>query len=352
MKIHKICLIGCGVAGTILLLKLLETIAPEDICVIDPAFDGGDLMRHWSDVKSNTTWQQFLDATDKLSVAKPIIDRRRDKFDPTKITPVWELSRSLSLALNLSLKMMDANTCYGRIAAYNSETSTWKIQLESPGCKGIRYAKILLFAPGGVPKQVNLTKHQILLEIALDSTRLARSIEPGQHVLVFGLSHSGTLVVRNLIKLGVKVSVVYRTPQPFMFSRDGVYTGLKQESAVFADELLANPLDTQQLEFIKSDDAEATIRAYSKCDAVISAIGFIKNTSTCAFTVDENPIDISAYDTKTGALTNAPNAFGIGIAYPSTTLYQGKIYEDAGVTTFVNHALEMAPEILEKVAAL
>ena len=91
MKLHKIALIGCGVSGTILLLKLLESVQPEDICVIDPAFDGGDLARHWSEVNSNTTWGQFLDATDKLILAKSVVDKKRTKYDPNSITPVYEL---------------------------------------------------------------------------------------------------------------------------------------------------------------------------------------------------------------------------------------------------------------------
>ena len=79
-KVYYICLIGCGVSGTILLLKLLETISPENICVVDPAFDGGDLMRRWSDINSNTTWQEFLNATDKLVIAKPVIDKVKGKI--------------------------------------------------------------------------------------------------------------------------------------------------------------------------------------------------------------------------------------------------------------------------------
>ena len=70
------------------------------------------------------------------------------------------------------------------------------------------------------------------------------------------------------------------------------------------------------------------------------------------FAIDSHGIDVSSYDTKSGALTNAPNAFGVGIAYPNTTTYEGKIYEDVGVTSFVNHTLNIVPGILEIVAAL
>jgi len=344
-KIHKICLIGCGVSGTVFLLKLLETIAPEDICMVDPAFDGGDLARHWSAINSNTTWQLFLDSIDKLPIAKSYIDKRRDKFALDSITPVWELSNTLRQAMSIHMRGIDSSTCYAKSANYDTEAGVWTIRLESPGCSGIKKAKTILFAPGGIPKQVNLSKHQIPLEIALDSSRLARVIEPGQHILLFGLAHSGVLVLRNLLALDTRVSVIYRTAKPFAFARDGAYQGIKQEAATFADELLANP--NPNVTFIQSSDAELTIRAYTQCTAVISAIGFSKNTGSCTFSVDGNLISQKEYDPSTAVLVNAPHAFGFGIAYPSVTNYEGKIYEDAGVYSFVNHALATYQNILD-----
>ena len=344
MSVYDICVIGCGVSGTILLLKLLETISPEKICVVDPAFDGGDLARHWSDVYSNTPWSLFLSSTDKLPLAKSAIDKRRDKYNPDDITPVWELSKGLSAALNPYLKEMDVNTCFVKCAQYDSERATWKVTLDSPGCSGLRYAKKIIYAPGGVPKQVNLSKPQVPLEVALDSARLKRAVEAGQRVLLFGLSHSGVLVVRNLIRLGVRVSAIYRTPKPFVFAADGAYHGIKRDAADYANELLANP--NELLTLIPSNDAEATIRAYNGCDAIISAIGFVKNTATCIFKVDGEVVDAAKYNTETGVIEAAPSAWGFGLAYPSTTTYEGKVYEDAGVSTFINHAIHITPGIL------
>jgi hypothetical protein len=344
MSVYDICVIGCGVAGTILLLKLLETIPADKICVVDPAFDGGDLARHWSDVYSNTPWSLFLTSTEKLPVAKRAIDKRRDKYKPDDITPVWELSKGLSAALNPYLKEMDVNTCFVKEAQYNSKSALWELTLDSPGCSAVRYAKKIVYAPGGIPKQVNLSKPQIPLEIALDTGRLQRAIEPGQHILLFGLSHSGVLVVRNLIKLGIHVSAIYRTPKPFIFASDGAYHGIKRDAADYAHELLAKP--NELLTLISSNDAEATIREYNRCDAIISAIGFVKNTKTCIIKVDGDIIDATKYNPQTGAIESAPFAWGIGIAYPSITTYEGKVYEDAGVASFVDHAIRIVPGIL------
>jgi hypothetical protein len=342
MSTYDVCVIGCGVAGTIILLKLLESISPDKICVVDPAFDGGDLARNWSDIKSNTPWSLFLSSTEKLPVAKAAIDKRRDKYNPDDITPVWELSKSLSIALIPYLKEMDTNTCFAREAQYESTSGLWKITLD--GCSLTRYAKKIVYAPGGIPKQVNLSKPQIPLEVALDNARLQRAIEPGQHILLFGLSHSGVLVVRNLLNLGVYVSVIYRTHTPFVFASDGAYQGIKAEAANVARELLATP--NEHLTLIQSSDAPAVIRAFNRCDAIISAIGFVKNTNTCVFKVDGEIIDSAKYNSQTGKIDAASQLWGIGLAYPSTTTYDGKVYEDAGVASFINHAIEIVPGIL------
>ena len=342
MSVYDICVIGCGVSGTIILLKLLETVSPDKICVVDPAFDGGDLARNWSDIKTNTPWSLFLSSTDKLSVAKAAIDKRRNKYNPDDITPVWELSKSLSSALIPYLKEMDTNTCFAREAHYDSASGLWKITLD--GCSLTRYAKKIIYAPGGIPKQVNLSKPQIPLEVALDNSRLQRAIDPGQNILLFGLSHSGVLVVRNLLNLGVNVSVIYRTATPFVFASDGAYQGIKAEAANIARELIETP--NEHLTLIKSNDASAAIRAFNRCDAIISAIGFSKNTSTCVFKIDGGVIDASKYDSQTGKIEAASNMWGFGLAYPSTTTYEGKVYEDAGVSSFIDHAIEIVPGIL------
>ena len=343
-KPYKICLVGCGVAGSLLLLKLLETVDPSEICVIDPAFDGGALARQWSEVLSNSPWGNFLEFGGKLTLLKPFLDKKQDKYAPEAVLPVGEFSHTLRQALAPHLLKIDANTCYVKSVNYDSATALWQIQMDSPGCSGLRHAQTIVYSPGGIPKQVNLSKRQIPLEVSLDPMRLSRYVEPGQRILLFGLSHSGTLALKNLLALGVQVSAIYRTPTPFQFQRDGIFCGIKQTAAQFADELLATPNDLATL--IPAMDAEATIRAYNKCDAIISAIGFVKNTKSMEASLDGQPLDLVAYDSQTGAIGAAPHAFGFGMAYPSLAPFEGKLYEEAGIEAFVNHLEALVPAIL------
>ena len=349
---HKVCIIGCGVSGSLLLLKLLETFntnsnhSNHDICVIDPAFDGGDLGRRWPEVLSNSTWGNFLEFGGKLSLLKPYLDTKRDKYAPEAVTPVWELSNTIRQALAPHLQSIDANTCYVQSVDYSTQDQLWTIHMKNQDCQIVRQAKTIIYAPGGNPKQMNLfAKPQIPLEAALNPKRLASYVDPSQHILLFGLSHSGTLILKNLVAAGVRVSAVHRSEMPFQFQRDGVFNGIKQTAAAFADELLANP--NPLVHFINVvNDTEGLLRAYTNCDDIICATGFDKNTSSMEASVDGVPVDLAKYDSATGALAAAPNAFGLGMAYPSLATFEGKLYEEAGIESFVNHLDSIIPAIL------
>jgi len=336
MKVYKICVIGCGISGSLLLLKLLETIKPNDICCIDPAFDGGDLGRRWADVTSNTIWQQFISALDSVPNAQKALKERISLYEPTSLTPVCELSRVLRDALRPYLHEIDAHTTYATSANYSSEDDVWTITLQDGA---IRKAKTIVYSPGGNPKQVNLPKYQIPLEIALDSQRLARQVEAGQPILLFGLANSGVLVLKNLLKLGAEVRVIYRTPKPFVYVRDGVPGGIKQEAAQFADEITNAPNESCRL--IHSSDIEGCIRAYNECNTIISAIGFTKNSNSCKVLVDSVAVDT--------AVITTPHIFGFGMCYPTTKTVDGRIYEDVGVEAFVNKIIECLPTIYEDI---
>ena len=59
----KVCIIGCGATGLLLLYNLKRNgILPQQILLIDPTLNGGDLSQKWSTVTSNTVWQQLLTA--------------------------------------------------------------------------------------------------------------------------------------------------------------------------------------------------------------------------------------------------------------------------------------------------
>ena len=57
----RICIIGSGAAGILLLLNLQKvSYPPGQVTILDPYHDGGDLTRKWGSVRSNIIWRQVL----------------------------------------------------------------------------------------------------------------------------------------------------------------------------------------------------------------------------------------------------------------------------------------------------
>jgi hypothetical protein len=291
-----------------------------------------------------------------LTLLKPHITAVRDKYPSDTVTPVWELSSVIRRAIAAQFQHIDVHTSYARSVEYSTAEGLWTIHMQNavyPSCKATR----ILYAPGGTPKQMDLAKPKIPLDVALDPIRLEHFIDrtqpthqQPQHILLFGLSHSGTLVLKNLLATTaspttptIRVSAVYRSETPFLFQKDGHFHGIKQTAAAFAESLLQTP--NPLVQFINvSRDTEALLRAYTQCDAIIDATGFTKNTIDAY--VDGVRVNLLHYDTTTGALKDAPSAFGFGMAYPSQTPFEGKLYEEAGIESFIHHLDTLVPAIL------
>jgi len=60
---YRFCILGAGITGLGLLLLLHEAGVPLDqIVIVDPHYDGGDLARKWTTVLSNTPWSKTFAA--------------------------------------------------------------------------------------------------------------------------------------------------------------------------------------------------------------------------------------------------------------------------------------------------
>ena len=122
--------------------------------------------------------------------------------------------------------------------------------------------------------------------------------------MVFGTSHSGTLILNNLKQLGCQnVYAVYRGKTP-------AQQELKLAAAVIAQEIQTKQWGDLTPTFINYDDFSKIYRILSKANAVIYAIGFEPRTFT--------------YTNRDGIcspLTNdTPGIYGFGIGRPRPTM--------------------------------
>lgn len=328
---YDLILIGYGIAHIALLLALGRYSAIK-VCVIDPYFDGGDLRRIYGSVQSNTTWQQFLDAVEP-HLSKVKYTAFAALYESTATVPLADLVNNFESIVGPAMKVS------GLVIAANYTENQWTLTLKDGR---LIQSKVISFSPGADAKTLTYPKPTLSLANVLNGQV---HIRPNSHCVIFGLSHSGTLAVDTLSRLCTKVTVVYRTKEPFEFAVDGYYNGIKQESAAIARRLLAG--DIPNVELVVAADHEKVFAALLATDWVLYAVGFEGRNNAVQWKVDGAQVDAVAYDATTGRLTGMPAAFGFGIAYPNSNIVGMKTYYDVGLAAFVAHCEKVVPEIVQ-----
>jgi hypothetical protein len=322
----RICIVGAGAAGLLVLYNLeKDNVDPSWITIVDPTHSGGDLMKKWYKVRSNTTWQQIFEAVpSRSSFATPWSSL--NPHEPVELSYIIEYLRS-SVSDYMSKTQLRTDSV---ISAEQGPTG-WKLHLQNG--KQPLLADIVFFCQGSEPKSLDLPFPSLPLEVALDSRRLSDYVKPGQHWLVFGTAHSGPLVVKNLVDLQVKVTNFYATEKPFYFARDGDYDGIKQDAEVLADNILNNNYPLVTLESVH--DISAIIRATKTAYGCIYACGFQPR-------LFQN--EWKRYDGLTGRIEGTTSAWGFGIAYPNKA--SDGVHWDVSVPAFQAHIQKQMPDIL------
>jgi cation diffusion facilitator CzcD-associated flavoprotein CzcO len=347
---YEFCIIGAGVTGLSLLLLLQEaSVDLSKVAIIDPHFDGGDLARLWTNVLSNTPWSK---TTDTLREACPSLCSSAEaaalfaRFPPSSSTSLAELASFLCKISATALRSCSRFQYKATQAIFKD--NKWHISLQGAGVKTLQ-AKRLILTVGATPRSMHLPLSTIPLDIALDPNRLKRYVTPGQRVLLFGTMHSGTLIIRNLVKeCQAKVTAFYKGAAAFTWDRDGAYDGLKGEAAEIADAIQRGEYSSgaesahPSLQIFEVGETAELIQASLTADWVVYAMGF--EARHISLKVDEAQISSTAYDGDTGALSEAPMAWGFGTAYPNRA--PDRIHWDVSIAAFLKHMKAQLPALL------
>jgi glycine/D-amino acid oxidase-like deaminating enzyme len=328
----SVCILGAGTAGLLLLLLLRQNIPPSRITIMDPYVDGGDLIRRWHMVISNTPLRAATEALQRHGISLPpwVL-----ALDPDQPTPLSLLGRLLLDLARPALQEITVIQSTALSANYNSSTTLWEVSYTG----GTLQAKTIVLATGGQPKTLGLPIPSIPLEVALDTSRLRSYLRPGQRVAVFGTRHSGTLVLRNCLDCSGTVTGIYKGPTPFQFARDGDYDGLKLDAASIADTYLSTI--PASLSLVPFENTAALIKATRTADWVVYATGFQR--AAIPLTIDSVPSPVN-YDGKTGVIHGMPRAWGFGLAFPSQA--PDGIHWDVGVAAFLDHIAQQVSAIV------
>jgi hypothetical protein len=323
------CIIGAGTTGLILLLLLIERgIDPATIVIIDPYFDGGDLRRKWGQVISNTPWSKTYESV-KTALPSLKMPLWATAIPSDQLTPLSQIS---SLIHELALPILSKIKLFQGTVKKANHDKVWNVVLQHESATVTVDAENIYFNVGSEQKTLDLSTPSIPLDIALDVSRLRHYVKPTDKVILFGTAHSGSLILKNLVDLSVQTTAVYRTTKPFLFARDGEYDGIKGDAAVFADDVIQGKYPS--LNIIPASLTSSVIRETRSANWAIYATGF-EPRNNIEITLNGEKKSVTKYSPTTGKITDCPNAWGFGIAYPSQA--PDGIHFDVGVASFIEH---------------
>ncbi len=332
----KIALVGFGAANMLFLAYIAST-SPElldNTAIIDPSFNGGALQNSWPHVRSNTIWQQFVDSLQKFSATAGYAEQIAKEHPLDQPTHLHVLAKHLRKAIEPFMRRV--TLFKDTVIAIEGSKPYYTLMLKN---KQLQAEKII-FSPGSTPKVFNYPIPTIPLAAALDSRQVESYISPGDRVILFGTAHSGCLALKNFLDTGARVSVVYATEKPFLFARDGEYDGIKQDAATIADSVLVGDLLVDLIHYSKQEEVlSAALRASWACYTV----GFALDDKTNALVGD------AKYNPNTARLREDSEIYGFGIAFPSCTTIDGKVFWDVSIPSFTEHILKT--NILSRVSS-
>jgi pyruvate/2-oxoglutarate dehydrogenase complex dihydrolipoamide dehydrogenase (E3) component len=323
--LYDIAIIGYGITG-MLALAILQP-QKYNICLIDPHFDGGNLMRLYGDVLSNTPLKKTINGL-KLIDPNYVLPERYQIYDVEKITPLSIIAQIIKDFTDNFKKQVDTYETKVLTLKYNT---TWNIQTYEETIQ----SKVILLCQGAEPKKLKCNIPSIPLEVALKKETLSKYVKPSDKVIVFGTAHSGTLVLENLQLLGIETTAIYKKEKPFFFDKDGEYDGIKAEAERIATSILNKEFN--KIHLVNICKIDEIIKATKDASWVIYATGFeTKQNILCDF-------NLSKYDGNSGRILNTEKAYGFGIAYPS--LAPDSIHVDVGVYSFIEHIQKQIEDI-------
>jgi len=323
-------IVGLGIAG----LLVLAHLNPKDTLVLERGFIGGALATEYAHIVANIPAKLLIQALRRIPgcLDKPLPYLESYPSDDCPV--LSDLVKQIKAVVKPALDVATHRST--EVQQIRQIEGGWRLQTEV----GVFEAKKVVICTGAKPVTMDLPIPHIPLSIALSPT-LSHLVDKDTKVVVFGTSHSGTLVLKALKNIGVtNVTAVHKGSVPFRFARDGDTEGIKQESAAIADAILAkswNPTPT----FVSTEDVGGLHRALHTADAVIYSMGFGTYMSFPVLDLCGVLIPVNAVTSRT-----VPGLFGFGIGFPSMyTAPNGNQYPDVGVSGFLDAITAAIPSL-------
>jgi hypothetical protein len=333
----KYLVLGGGPSGIITVGKLLDN-GVKNIAWVDQHFSVGRLGQYYGNVPSNTKVKSFLSVLtgcQSFNFQQLNQVHKINHIDPEQTCQLSEVIQPLQSITNHLRKNSHVTSFQTEVQAINWLQTLDQIQIDV-GFKLPICAENVILASGSTPIVGHLLPHQTLIPLddALDPQRLAAHIVKTDIVGIYGVSHSGMLVLRNLVNLNLNQKpkrimsfsnrkVRYAVDKGSYYIYDN--TGLKGEIAQWSKDNY--DVTTPQFQKVTMDLA----LGMKQCNKIIYATGFERNTIQGL-----HPILLEKYNNQTGRI--AKNLYGVGIAFPNQVLdASGGLESNVGLLKFMRH---------------
>ena len=237
-------------------------------------------------------------------------------------------------------KITSIKTKISHIKKYNS---SWICS----GLKGNYIVDKVLLATGTIHKKLPYNKPTISIADALNPEILLQKSLLSKRILVFGNSHSGILILKNLYDLGCRDLIcIYKHPIkiPYILNGKEIFdqSGLRGVAKDWVEDYIL-PENKTDIKFIKynSDNINGII---NKCDYTIYAIGLKQAglPSIESYKINVSCLDKDncytdySFDAETGELCEG--IYGIGAAFPANYIMGGQLECEVGIFEFLEQA--------------
>lgn len=336
---YKICIVGLGPAGICALANLSDELY-ESTIVFEPSAIGGVLSTDYADVVANITKADIVSALHSVPRWSNLSFSLLDAYKEHECPPLSQVMKQFRVLVYPLLQKISFHT--KTIIKTIHCDSYWKLYTSD---NNMYESKTILACTGAQPKTLDLSLPHIPLNVALCPSLLCKFVDPTMNIVLFGTSHSGTLILKNLKDIGCKkVTAIYKSEHPFYYARDGYSEGIKQESALIADEITKGIWGEFTPTLANYNDVSVVFRNLQNATIVIYAIGFEKGLFK---------YESASGECKEAVYTPNTNEFftcseklqgiwGFGIGFPSLyTSTNGKQYSDIGFAGFI-HAIKNA----------
>ena len=219
-------------------------------------------------------------------------------------------------------------------------------------CRGIDNTYMVdkvLFATGCEHKSLSYNKPVISIQDALNPNKLIEKDFKAKNILVFGNSHSGILILKNLYDCGYKnIICIYKSPIKIPYIKNGVeifdQSGLRGVAKDWSEEYLL-PNKTN-IKFIKYNNNNIN-DIVNECDYIIYAIGLKQavlprietpGSSKTYYKLSRCYTDYS-FDPETGEICKG--IYGIGVGFPAHYILDDNLECKVGIYEFLERANEI-----------